>query len=537
MRRYEFDYGGAAYGPSLLEKVTLVGSDGLSRLTLREYSYTGQSLDWNGVTTAASLPVDVTDGDGKDTGARLMDVNGDALADVVGNGLDVWLGNGLGGFVRHPGWSNSLADAGIQFVADDGIDTGVRLVDVNADARPDLFIATPGRSEIRLNTGFGWSLSTDWSGSLESLSALEVGVLGDTAGLNCAAPHCSDYPEPHPAGCAPDHCTGSADDPEDCVPQHDAGAAVHCSSPVFSGNPTVEPFALVGPNGESKGVDLVDVNADGRVDIVWSMRFDSSHWLFEEARVIRAVFLNGGRHDPGWHPNFSLAQGLAGREAVKEHSYEGYSFMDVNGDGLADMLRLIAGKQAVYLADSHGWPQQPDAGFTQSLQDLQIYTLDGDFNSQGVLPMDFNNDGLLDFVRAGVSGRAAYVNTGSGWQPHADMAEVLHARGLAFVDADHVATGTTFADIDGDGTGDIVSAPAGGPHRITLSDSLRSGNLARTTTLLGEVMEITWDVSSRFDNRIAGTAREGLPLALPVATSLLRSDGRGMPSWRASSGS
>jgi RHS repeat-associated protein len=527
VRRYELEYLTADQGPSLLEKVTLVGADDLSRLTLREYSYTQRTHGWNDTTRAASLPMAVTDADDKDTGARLMDVNGDGLADILGNGSDVWLGNGLGGFVRHPGWSNSLADAGIQFVGTDGIDTGVRLVDVNSDARLDLFIATPGRSEVRLNTGSGWTRSSQWSDNLESLSALEVGVLGSTAGLDCAAPHCSGYPEPHPAGCAPDHCTGSADEPDNCIPPHNSSSPEHCPNPIFNGNPTVEPFALVGTNGESKGVNLVDVNGDGRVDIVWSMRFDSSHWLFEDARVIRAVFLNGGRHDPGWHSNFSLAQGLADREAVREHSYEGYSFMDVNGDGLADMLRLIENKQAVYLANSHGWPQEPDAGFTDSLRNLQIFMLDGDFNSQGVIPMDFNDDGLLDFIRAGTSGRAAYVNTGAGWQPHPDMAQVLMDRGLAFVDADHNSTGTTFADIDGDGIGDIVSAPADGPHRITLSKSFRSGKLARATSLLGEVTEIKWDVSTRFDNRMAGTAREGLPIPLAVATSLARSDGRG----------
>jgi RHS repeat-associated protein len=565
VRRYELGYDRYAEGPSRLRNVTLVGTDDISKVTLRTFEYGERPFGWANSTSIA-LPLGLLDEEEKGTGVSVMDVNGDGFADVVGNGEEaetgddkdnIYLGDGQGNFTMSPAWSASLQAANVQFVGDGGIDTGVRLLDVNGDGRPDLFIATQALSEVRLNTGNGWQTDLAMTASLAGLSGLTIAY----ADLNdpisgCLAPHCDDLGPNPPAGCTPAHCVPEIpaipetdEDPGvPAVPAVPAGCTIppsipvhcsvdsdalncqpdHCVAPNFPTDPNAtENFALIGTDGQSKGVELADVNGDGLIDIVWSLSYDGSLFLFESPRFVRAVFLNSGPDNPGWQQNNLLASALAvlPDAFVAENRYGGYSFQDVNGDGFSDIVRSIEDKQAIYLGNGTGWAL--DSGFTDSMINNGIFALDSEQIGQGFVPMDFNDDGLLDYVRANGETYQAFVNTGTGWAPNAAMTQVLTDLEVAFASAEGKGTGTTMADINGDGVGDLITAVENGvQNRIVLSDTLRSGKLVRATSTLGEVTEIAWTTSTRFDNTTS-SGIQGLPFAMTVVHQVKRLDGRG----------
>jgi RHS repeat-associated protein len=569
VRRYELGYQQSELnGQSLIENVTLVGDDGVSEIILRTFEYGTRSLEVPD-TVANTLPVDlaVYDEDlegGLETGARLIDVNGDGFSDVVENetidGLHrIHLGDGEGGFNLDNGWSTSLAAADIRFIIPDGdhrgADEGVRLMDVNGDGLPDIFIARPDRKEVWINTVNGWQFNAGWTANLNALKAT-VTVDNYYKQEDCERWHCDDpFWEDQP-DCIP-HCEGTEDDPPDCLPPHcddppyclvtpdeDCDDPPDCLQDHCESGEEIEhdeEFALVDVGGDSKGVKLVDVNADGRVDIVWSMtRTDELFTLEVDGepleRVplkIREVWLNNGS---GWQPNEVLKLALIdigdedgyGIEFVKDSQILGYDLMDVNGDGLADIVGTFEDTQSVFLGTGSGW-EEDETYYSVSLEVNNLFSLNEDRQGQGLMPVDFNDDGLVDYLQANETMTRAFYNTGKGWEESVEMADILSSLGIAFNTSDGKPTGTVISDIDGDGIIDYVKAykeEGGDSERwLTLSDSKRSGLLVRAKTATGEETTRQWNISTELDNKQGGI--EGVPTPRPIATALTRYDGRG----------
>lgn len=531
VRRYEFQYEQSALnGQSLLSRIDLVGTDDSSRITLRTLEYGSRSGGWNAEALTGTIPLDFADGDGRDTGVRVSDVNGDGFADVLGNGEGIYLGNGAGQFAWNASWSSALATMGFRFVDGNGADLGARLVDVNADARPDLFIANPSRCEVWLNNGTGWNLDPDYSASAQTLGErADVWTDSYYLGLSqdCDPPHCGGYLGDFP-GCRPVHC--DQDSVVGCDPVHCEEDSIigcrpsHCQAhdEDYSFLWDREVFAFVDHGGDSKGAELVDVNADGRVDIVWSMVRTQRLW-FGLGRMpvhLRAVFLNTGT---GWEKNIDLTEALWSiGDFVRNSQLEGYDFLDVNCDGFADIVRTFeGGARAVYLGSGHSWTH--DADWTSSLDANAFLSLTGDRVSRGLIPVDFNDDGLVDYMQVNESVKRGYRNTGVGWEESSQISTFLQDHDLAFV-SDEVSNGVTLGDVDGDGIMDVLRSRAGSA-KIFLSSALRDGLLTQATSALGEVTEINWAISSNLDN-LRPDGIEGLPIILPVATSLTRQNGR-----------
>src|SRR5512135_610146 len=80
VRRYEFSYRQSPLnGQSLLSRVTLVGADDSSRITLRNLEYEIRSAGWSGPIKTGTLPVDLADSEGRETGVKVVDINGDGF--------------------------------------------------------------------------------------------------------------------------------------------------------------------------------------------------------------------------------------------------------------------------------------------------------------------------------------------------------------------------------------------------------------------------------------------------------------------------
>jgi hypothetical protein len=416
-------------GRSLVSSLNLVGDDGASSVTARSYTYQSRTLGWP-TTSSGSLPRPLNGSDGHDLGVRLIDVNGDNFVDLVDNGNAVYLGNGAGSFTPDPGWTSSIAAIGVPFVvqvgSNPGLDNGVRLLDVNGDGRPDVVIANLTTHEVFLNTGSGWAVDSAYSTSIQGITETST-----------------------------------------VQPSSDAGVE------------TV-PFSIVGQDSDSLGVQFADVNGDGLPDIVWSFQITSglggTSPLATDAGIaarapqsIEGIWLNTGT---GFARDNTRSQALGQAvpdSFVSNTQVQGFDVLDVNGDGLADIIRTLDGTARVVLINTgSAWTQ--DADYTASLQAAtNLESLSSDRKSLGLLPVDFNNDGLLDYIRSDTNVTVAYKNTGLGWAVDDTMTAAITHFGLQVVDSNNAPNGFGTADVNGDGIADLVQARDGGTNAIYLA--------------------------------------------------------------------
>ncbi len=521
VRKYDFSYVQGRGGQSLLKSVVLVGTDG-SGITLRTFEYTERELPWIKEAATGTIPLPLVDEEGRDYGTRVVDLNGDGFVDVVGNWGEVHLGDGCGNFTKNNNWSNWLFNAlgGIAFVVvggdNAGADAGVRLVDINGDGLSDLVTANALFVNVQLNTGNGWQSDPNYVvGWYNAQAEAHVKITDITSE------------------------TVVYEGPNKFLPQ-----------PV--------PLWLVGGDYESSGVRLVDVNGDGRLDIMWSWRYTVDTFCYQ----VHGIFLNTGKE---WVKDDTLTDALASiGESKGEFAVDGvpvgWDMLDINGDGIADLMQTLylwdvpnPSLREVLLGTGSGWVL--DSGYTDSLNDTLMWSLtlwtDKTRFGMGLVPVDFDEDGLTDFLYAN-SGfhQMAYRNTGTGWVVDPNITGFLthpNSPVIFNVWADDCSwqgsLGYTLGDVDGDGISDLLGCAcvvhdefSYAHNRVFLScngvgpgaaDKTRSGLIRKVTSALGEVTEITWDVSTSVENHTSSGA-ESLPIALPIATSLTRSDGRGM---------
>jgi RHS repeat-associated protein len=569
--RYELRYAvHPLSGLSLLTEVLLAGADAdtppgegqepPAQIALRTFTYTDRQPGWSTTSTAIDIPA-LVDEEGRDTGVRLVDVDGDAFVDVVDpsatDGSQVKLGDG-GTFASSAAWSASLKAAGIAFVKPDGrqqgADTGVRLMDVDGDARPDLLIAQPSRREVRLNTGTGWQAPTEapsstWTANVDTLAsradAWSDQTLASSVAAGCSPPPC-DGPYGAFEGCTPTDATF----PPECTVGDEGCCQPLCTTADLAGGTlwnnlpgagTVtidEPFSLVDVDGDSRGVEFADVNGDGRLDIVWAMtQTERLTWMFGGSEIpiqIRGVFLNTGS---GWERDDNLTSELwrtfasDGKpvEFAIDTEVQGWGMADANGDGLADLVRTWdEAAREVLVGTGRGWLH--DGGLSDSLTAAsKIVSLSGaSRTSLGLMPGDFNDDGLIDYIRSSgsVERTWAYVHTGNGWIESPALEAAFGLLGVGFVTTDGKPTGVSIVDVNGDGLSDIIAAKGADAPRLWLAGGPKAGLLATARTALLEQTELTWGVSSAFDNRGTKDAESGialLPAAIPVVTAITRS--------------
>ena len=301
-------------------------------------------------------------------GVQFVDVNGDGLVDIVRslwvNGTvyaTAWLNTGSGWKEApewappYPLWSRGEGSEGMQFadVNGDGLVDIIRSVWVNGVVYKSAW----------LNTGSGWKAAPEWA----------------------------------------------------------------------------PPYPLWSRGYDNEGMALVDVNGDGLVDIVRSL------WV--NGTVYATAWLNTGsgwKEAPEWAPPYPLwSRGL---------DNEGMQFVDVNGDGLPDIIRSIAADGRIYkkawLNTGAGWKEAPEWEPPYPLFSRGL-------DSEGIAVVDINGDGLPDIVRNlwvnGTVYKTAWLNTGSGWQEAPEWAPPypLLNRGLD-------GEGVELVDVNGDGLLDVV---------------------------------------------------------------------------------
>jgi hypothetical protein len=422
---------------------------------------TSASTQWDW--SAGFAPSPQFSNQGQDGGVRMVDLNGDGLVDMVWsaswsagwNPSEAWLNNGSG-------WTwagNFILPVTVTI---DGKDNGVRFVDLNGDGLPDIvqYATWNGWTTFAgawLNNGNGWAYAPQFTpGGQITIDGKDNGVrFLDLNGDGKV-----------------DHVQNGY---WNSGPWNPNGAWLNNGNG-WSWAPQYIP-AQTTIDGLDGGVRFVDLNGDGLTDMVWSASWASGPWNPNYA------WINNGN---GWthSPNFTLPVPITinGKEG-------GVRFVDLNGDGSADIVQngyWSTGPwnpNSAWISNGDGWVSAPQYVPAQIALDYQ----DG-----GVRFVDLNGDGLVDMVWSanwpGWVPNYAWLNSGNGWSavPNYNSPHAITSQGYD--------NGVRFEDLNGDGLLDIIANVNWGtatPAAWTNS-ALPSDFLARVTDGLGTTTDITY---------------------------------------------
>jgi YD repeat-containing protein len=283
-------------------------------------------------TSSWQIPSDIwlTQSNERDTGWRIADINGDMLADFIisydmGGGVSdgrVYLNNGVNGWTLQ---TNNWSIPGIFFAQSNNTDPGGRMADINSDGLPDLFMAhyIPTNSSgpitdwrVYLNTGSGWTQSTAW-------------IFPEDF-------HISNYYNSKDQGTR--MLDINSDGLLDAVTNYEESPSlfkrrvyINTGSGWVLDNKWTLPDDAVFTNwnGRDFGWRTIDINSDGRVDLVKSQ--------LESGVVVKKIYLNNGTS--GFVDATSSFQFPDVHFSTYQYGWDtGLRDADVSGDGLVDLV-------------------------------------------------------------------------------------------------------------------------------------------------------------------------------------------------------
>ena len=245
---------------------------------------------------------------------------------------------------------------------------------------------------------------------------------------------------------------------------------------------------------------LVDLNGDGRVDVVRSRT--------------SGVSVNFGGLT-GMGPTLSRPA-LSAADAGVEPGAKDVRFIDVNGDGLADVVWLTDAWMKIFLGRGDGtfvaWSRTPYPWGGNAAVDLSK-----------VLLADLNRDGLVDLVRID----AANVTWFRGETTGLFNTYFRHLARPEAVDADAVVTIT---DMNGNGSQDVVWSSPRGLWALDIAGATSAGMLARIENGLGMSTTFTYDASGAMAvaaDRAGAPWQVLLPVSIPVPVRVETDPGAG----------
>lgn len=431
VRRYSLGYNDLNNEKSMsaISNISYFGADNSSILNVIKFSYYETTQGFDNTTSKWIIPegfvFSSTDTTKKDFGVRLLDVNNDGFPDLIkakAGTHETKLNNKTGG------WNDSgqfIIPAGLDIVDGSNIDQGLRFGDVDSDGLIDILRAKAGTREVYLNNGTGWeNVSSIWS--------LPV-----------------------------DFIDGSSND---------------------------------------EGVELVDFNGDGKLDIL------------KGKDGAKSAYINTGS---GWQDVSS--SWILPDSFVTSSKDTGLRLIDLNNDGLPDILKGGSPGSA-WFNNGTGWISHDEYA-----PNLEFVDYGNSRPDLGVRFMDVNGDGLTDILQNFLSNVTILnetcvnetglpdgcilgqnitfatdtkLNNGTGWT--SNMGWVSPEK---FTDQGY-NIGRRIADVNGDGYPDILVAYQSDTYFGTthIRNNFHAFLLKNVTTAYGGVTEITYEQSSLGDN-------------------------------------
>ncbi len=204
-----------------------------------------------------------------------------------------------------------------------------------------------------------------------------------------------------------------------------------------------------------RGTRLVDLNADGKADLVQGV------WNVSTATMTNALYQNtsipgsysfAGSPYSGTIPVFYL------QSSGSLNATTGI-LGDVNGDGLPDFelgSDAAAVSDAAYFGNGSVWD---DATTTVYFPPKQFASSGSDANQiNNNQLIDVNGDGLPDWIYSDSSNTYVLLNTGTGWESTPDPLWTVATSTLYQSGSSYYDRGVRFLDINGDGLPDLIRA-------------------------------------------------------------------------------
>jgi hypothetical protein len=450
----------------------------------------------------------------KNSGYEMMDVNGDGRPDLlVGamiTGIDVlgvtnrrttWL-NTAAGWVTSTAYTSPVL---FKSVNDSYPYRGVRFADLNADGKPDIMYSVgyrptttdPGTlyRQTWLGTERGWGASGG-EGSVNYLAPVHINRHDPQL---ISVPTMSPYYPYDPADASLADLnylpSDSADSGVRLVDLNGDGLPDFVRAIKKSALTGYEqvlrtwlnngvggwvetpgyalPVPLVVAGVNDPGVQLIDVNGDGLVDVVKARSsggvLTSKTWLNTGSGFVEV-------------PAYALPYALAYDDLYDS----GARLIDLNGDGLPDFVYARAGQTRVVLLNTGaGWVDGrvgfsfPGGVYQLNPAAFQFPTnlIDTSVSDTGVRLLDVNGDGLPDVIysksNAGVVSNDIWLNTGSTWSQATNN---YWAPTPIALDSP-ADSGVRFEDIDGDGRVDLIHQRCMVGQRLGYNGSPLLGNI------------------------------------------------------------
>jgi len=406
VRRYHIDY--ATLNPALtsIDMITYYGSDNASVLNNISFDYYSAEAGSDNTTTDWTLPAWFSS-DTADYGVRLVDVNNDGFADIVqgkatGSVKKTWLNDKTSGWEETSDWI-----VPVNIIDSNGYDQGVRFADVDLDGFTDMIRADTGARSVYINNGSGWDEDAAWSFpsiDIVDASGRDLGVrLADVNG------------------------DGKVD-----VIKAKTTKTVYLNngSGWNEDSSWTVPEDFVDASYNDRGLRLIDLNADGLVDIIKGNSGTRTAWL------------NNGTN---WSVSATWTPPVDFRTASKADN--GVRFADLNSDGLVDLLEdYFNGSESskgAWLNTGSGWSAD------SVWQSNESFTKNG--KNKGRRLADVDGDGFVDIVVSHSSDKANYTWVKNKTLPFMLKSITNEYGGMTFV---NYTTSTSFNNSE-DGSSDI----------------------------------------------------------------------------------
>lgn len=451
--------------PELLFSATIDGS-------LESYAFKNDGTTWSAA-AGFKPPFPFTNADGADLGAVLIDLNGDGRTDLLKSHKPRDGQTEASSYLADNNSWTQVDGYKLPFnVSIEGKRTATMLFGriLGNSAGPDLIYESEGQLGFLENTGSGWRANAalappvpisnfarlfdiDCDGKPE-LIAIVKDAAGNPGWRIFRASAAGWTEEVRPAY-LPSRFIPASINPQAILELPLRGS--NCSSLIASsgegggfsialrGSPSgwqevgekKPPFNLVTASGQASGALAVDVDGDGRVDVI-------AHKMVPNGPAIRFAFR---QTETAWIASSDHEPPAPIDGAIQTHAFVG----DLDGDRRAEIVLPGGSGTAlgrVWKGTAGAFQEIPDYGPRLAFARL-------DRQDRGIRMLDLNGDGLADVVfnrdASDTQSKGAFINTGRGWKTAPGLTPPLPFAG------DHITGNPVqFVDVDGDGFVDLL---------------------------------------------------------------------------------
>ncbi|MDP8265860.1 MAG: SpvB/TcaC N-terminal domain-containing protein [Candidatus Aceula meridiana] len=247
---------------------------------------------------------------------------------------------------------------------------------------------------------------------------------------------------------------------------------------------------------EFTGNLLADVNGDGYADYIKSKEDGWAPWFQPTTHM---SFINNLADNSGWHYDETWNT----PSEIYTDLAHGAILIDLNGDGLNDIMYSKDNTQKIYINNGSNWVEDPYS----SWKDTHGHT---DFNNGSTQAADINGDGLADLIVSDDSNQKVLINHGTGWTVDDEW----------IVPGNLKSYGTRLLDANADGMLDVVKHFNGEAPVVYLNKAGVPDILISMDNGVGGVRSIEYDSACRYSNIF-------FPFASQVVKAITVSDGQG----------